>query len=243
MKKFFLSIFILLLIVILGVGYYLFQRKIYYRDFGILIPRDYTVHGIDVSRYQGFINWNQVAKMKDKDIQLKFAFIKATDGLSYTDIFFKINWYRCKQNGLKRGAYLYFHPSISGKKQALNFIKNVDLQKGDFAPVVDFEEAENLTKDEILKQLSSCLITLKKKYKCTPIIYANANFYEMYLQDDFSEYPIWIAHYNRLSSPRIKDDWQFWQHSCKGNVNGIKGDVDFNVFNGSYPELQEYCLE
>lgn len=168
--------------------------------------------------------------------------MKATDGLSYQDIFFKINWYRSKENGLKRGAYLYFHPGISGKKQALHFIKNVDLKKGDFAPVVDFEEAENLSKDVILKQLKDCLNTLKSKYKITPIIYANVNFYETYLQDGFYEYPIWIAHYNRIGNPRIKDGWQFWQHSCKGNVNGIKGDVDFNVFNGTWQQLQQYCL-
>ena len=66
-------------------------------------------------------------------------------------------------------------------------------------------------------------------------------FYKAYLKDDFAKYPFWIAHYGQLYRPRIDNKWHFWQYSCEGNVNGIKANVDFNVFNGSKADLEALC--
>ncbi len=240
-KRIILLVFSLLLIAAV-ILFYIWNRKIYYPNFGIRIPANYELHGIDVSRHQGWINWKQVAAMKDKDIRLKFCFIKATEGISHTDIFFKINWYRCKKNGIKRGAYLYFHPAKNGKLQAKQFIKTVSLEKGDFAPVIDFEETNDLSKAKIIQSLKLCITTLETKYGKKPIIYCNVDFYEQYVKDDFTDYPIWIAHYNRAFAPRINEQWSFWQHNCKGHVNGIASDVDFNVFSSNDSELSKLCL-
>src|ERR1043166_4310052 len=75
-----------------------------YPDFAIEIPLGYKIHGIDVSSYQGNIYWPAVARMKDQDVQIRFAFIKATEGLSNVDAQFKRNWQQAKETNITRGA-------------------------------------------------------------------------------------------------------------------------------------------
>ncbi|MFT6002758.1 MAG: lysozyme, partial [Flavobacteriales bacterium] len=116
-----------------------------YSEFGIKIPTQYKVHGIDVSHHQGRINWEMVNKMKDKDLSLDFAFIKATEGLSHKDRRFKYNWKNAKSQKIIRGAYHYFKPNVKAVKQANHFIRTVTLQKGDFPPVIDIEEKGNVS--------------------------------------------------------------------------------------------------
>ncbi len=86
-KRYFLLTVVIFVLGIFAGVFFLFNRKIYYPNFGIRIPANYSIHGIDVSRHQGWINWKQVAAMKDKDIRLRFCFIKATEGVSHTDVF------------------------------------------------------------------------------------------------------------------------------------------------------------
>ena len=75
-------------------------------------------------------------------------------------------------------------------------------------------------------------MTVEKQYGIKPVIYTNIDFYKNYLQNDFDDYPIWIAHYLQPEKPRIERKWSFWQHNESGRVNGIKTPVDFNVFSG-----------
>ena len=86
------------------------------------------------------------------------------------------------------------------------------------------------------------LNTLEAHYKVKPIIYTYAHFYTNYLSEGFDEYPLWIAHYFEPQGPRINKQWQFWQHSERGRVNGIKANVDFNVFNGDSMEFKQLLL-
>jgi lysozyme len=69
------------------------------------------------------------------------------------------------------------------------------------------------------------------------------DFYERYLGEDFDDYPLWVAHYYQLQQPRIKREWLFWQHSDKGNVNGIVNKVDFNVFNGDSSAFRSILVQ
>ena len=92
-----------------------------YKEFGISIPTQYSIHGIDVSRYQTTIAWDEVKNMKVQDIQLGFAFIKATEGNDLIDPFFKRNWKKAKESGMIRGAYHFFNPKKDGKMQAQHF--------------------------------------------------------------------------------------------------------------------------
>jgi lysozyme len=102
-----------------------------YPDFAIEIPLGYKIHGIDVSSYQGNIYWPAVAEMRDQDVQIKFAFIKATEGLINVDKQFRRNWQKAKEANITQGSISFFPGNKSGRMQAQNFIKNVKLQPGD----------------------------------------------------------------------------------------------------------------
>ena len=203
-----------------------------YREFGIPIPSSYEIHGIDVSKYQRRISWEAVKEMKVGPIQLSFAFIKATEGNTSGDSYFKRNWEKAKEAGIIRGAYHFFIASRDGKTQAQNFISRVSLETGDLPPVLDVEQTYGKSATVIRAEVKEWLETVEQYYGVRPIIYANVDFYEKYLAGYFDEYPLWVAHYLQPTQPRIRRKWIFWQHSEKGKVNGILSKVDFNVFNG-----------
>ncbi|MBL7766333.1 MAG: glycoside hydrolase family 25 protein [Chitinophagaceae bacterium] len=221
---------------------YLSQRHIEYPNFGISIPAGYTTHGIDVSRYQSNIDWEMVSNMRDQGQKISFAIIKATEGTNLTDPYFKKNWERIQDYPLMRGAYLYFHPRRGGKAQAEFFISKVHMESGDLPPVVDIEETNRANNELIQRELKACLDVLEKQYKVKPLIYTGADFYAQHLEGAFDDYPLWVAHYEQAEAPRIKRDWQIWQHNCKGRVNGIKAEVDFNVVNGNLYVLNDLCI-
>jgi lysozyme len=212
-----------------------------YNNFGIRIPKGYLTHGIDVSHYQRGINWPLVKKMRDNGLKIEFAILKSTEGVWNVDETLKTNWKEAKENGIKRGAYLYFHPSKNGTKQAEYFIKNTPLESGDLAPVIDIEESNGLGTPAIQKSLQAAITVLKEKYKCAPIIYCNADFYTQYLKDTFDDYPLWVAHY-KTAQPNIDRDWDIWQHSDDGHVNGIDGPVDFNVLKNGVLLWNRLCI-
>ena len=116
------------------------SRFVHYPAFGISIPENYLIHGIDVSKYQEIISWESVKEMKVRNVQLGFVFIKATEGIVNTDPQFKRNWKKSKQAGMIRGAYHFFLATKDGREQAENFISMVDLEEGDLPPVVDIEQ-------------------------------------------------------------------------------------------------------
>lgn len=204
-----------------------------YQGYGIWIPDNFTVHGIDVSRYQKRVNWSLVRKMKDGDITLKFAFIKATEGADLLDQQFVRNWKKARENNLVRGAYHFFSDASSGHEQAMHFIKHVKLLPGDLPPVLDVENFSGNDSEAFVNEIEIWLKVVKDYFHITPIVYSNASFYNKYLQDRFSEYPLWVAHYQNRKQPAVDRDWQFWQHNEGGRVNGINAFVDFNVFNGT----------
>jgi len=212
-----------------------------YSEFGIRIPTKYKTHGIDVSHHNGHINWKLVSQMKVDSIHVDFAFIKSTEGLTFKDKKFGYNWKNSKKNGVIRGAYHYFHPDKSGIEQAKHFAKVADLKKGDFAPVIDLEEDKGQSKATIIKESKAFMNYLEKQYGVKPILYTYHSFYQKYLVGEFDNYPLWLAHYH-ISNPK-NNVWNFWQHSDRGNVNGIKGKVDFNVFNRDASKLKNYTLK
>ena len=203
-----------------------------YPEFGIPIPAEYEIHGIDVSRYQQNISWDMVRDMDVRDIRLQFAFIKATEGIGNIDPYFKRNWRKTKEAGITRGAYHFFIATKDGKLQAQNFIKNVKLDSGDLPPVLDVEQRFAAKPDQLRKELKVWLDVVENYYNVKPIIYTYLDFYDKNLKGYFDDYPLWVAHYLQPHQPRISREWTFWQHSEAGHVNGIFSKVDFNVFNG-----------
>lgn len=204
----------------------------YYNAFGINIPASYTIHGIDVSNYQGYINWKMVKEMDANGQKIGFAFIKATEGLNDIDKQFKRNWQLATEANMPKGAYHFFLATKNGNKQATNFIKSVQLSQGDFPPVLDIEQLYGVKPALMRKRVKECLDSLEAHYKVKPIIYSYVDFYTNYLGKEFDEYPLWIAHYFAQDQPRINRNWIIWQHSEQGRVNGIASPVDFNVLNG-----------
>jgi lysozyme len=216
-----------------------------YKHFGIRIPGGFSVHGIDVSRYQSRVDWQRVKKMKVGDIRITFAFIKSTEGSWREDPEFGMNWENARKAGIIRGAYHFFLPNISPRDQAMLFMRTVKLRSGDLPPVVDIEETRGMDRAQIQRYTKEFLKILEKHYKIRPILYTNRDFYKQYFADhpDFKDYRFWIAHYhvNSLDMPG-EQDWHFWQHSDRGNVNGINENVDFNIFNGDSAQLRKLCV-
>lgn len=224
----------------------LLQRKtvpfIKYDAFGIDIPIEYEIHGIDVSKYQQQINWSMVRDMEVKGIRIGFAFIKATEGIMREDRLFDRNWKKTREAGLPRGAYHFFLATKSGKLQAKNFISSVDIEPGDLPPVLDVEQTYGVRSEVLRERCREWLDEVERHYKVKPIIYTNVEFYKQHLKGEFDDYPLWVAHYLQKNKPRISRDWQFWQHSESGRVNGIKGRVDFNVFNGDSTDFKNLLI-
>ncbi len=208
-------------------------------------PFGYSVHGIDVSKWQDEIDWSKLKARTTADdtLQFQFAFIKATEGVLLEDPMFEDNWKDARKSGIIRGAYHYFLPNISPKMQARNFISNVKLNKGDLPPVVDIEETNGKTKKVIVSQLKLYIKELEYHYRVKPIIYSNINFIENYLADDFSAYKFWVAHYycdELIVEERI--NWLFWQHNDKAGLFGCGYNVDVNVFNGNKKDLLKILI-
>jgi lysozyme len=214
-----------------------------YPAFGIDIPENYSIHGIDVSKYQSYIDWESVRDMKVKKIKIGFAFIKATEGLGRVDGQFRRNWLKVKEAGVTRGAYHFFIATKSGKAQAENFLSAVDFEKGDMLPVLDVEETYGATDEQLQKGVKEWLQTVEKQLHVKPIIYSNVSFYKNRLGKDFDDYPLWAAHYLQKDKPDIERKWIFWQYSESGHVNGILGNVDFNAFYGDSSAFRKWRIQ
>jgi len=197
----------------------------------------YSVHGIDVSAYQGRIDWPQVARQ-----QVRFAFIKASEGGTLRDARFRRNWREARAAGVLCGAYHYFQPNRDGAQQAALFIKTVPLRPGDLPPVLDVEAPRFHDVAELRRQVQQWLQAVRAHYGVSPILYSNYAFYRRYLAGHFDEYPLWLAHYEVAQPSLPAERWIIWQHSDEAYVPGIRGTVDFNVFQGSYDELLQLRL-
>lgn len=214
-----------------------------YRNFGIDMPRQYTVHGIDVSEYQDKIYWTQVADMRVGKQQVQFVFARATMGRNRTDDRFSQNRANAKAQALLFGAYHYFDPAQTAAEQAEHFLKIAKPQRGDLPPVLDIEEIRGRTPERLAEGLQIWLDAVEKATQTKPIIYTNIKFYKKYIEPYFKDYPLWIAHYyeDDLSMPS-NTAWAFWQHNDRAQINGICSDVDVNVYNGNLSDLRKILI-
>ncbi|SNR50851.1 lysozyme [Hymenobacter mucosus] len=192
----------------------------------------YSVHGIDVSAYQGRIDWREVAEHR-----VRFAFIKASEGVTLRDSRFQRNWEGARAAGIYRGAYHYFQPNSNPTRQANLFTDIVPLRPGDLPPVLDVEHAKFHDVAQMRRGVATWLRLVERHYGVRPILYSNYSFYRRYLAGHFDKYPLWLAHYE-VDQPRLpREKWIIWQHSDEAYVPGIRGTVDFNVFQGNFERL------
>lgn len=195
--------------------------------------------GVDVSHWQGTVNWSQV-----RSDNVTFAFMKATEGTNYTDPSLAQNWAGARQVGIFRAAYHFARPSIgSGPAQARYFVAKAGLfhGTGDLPPVLDLEVTGGLSPAALRTWVSSWLTTVEQLTGRTPILYFSPYFWIDHLGNStaFTRYPLWIAHYT-TNGPLVPGGWSrwtFWQRTSSGHVSGISGSVDMNRFNGTSAQL------
>jgi lysozyme len=184
-----------------------------------------SYYGIDVSQYQGDINWKEVRESKPT---INFVILRATMGTK-KDTKFKKNMKGARKNGFNVGAYHYYNPNISGQKQAKNYLATVKLRKGDIIPIVDLERlSTNQSTKKLKLGLKKWLDAVEKEYGVKPMIYSGASFYKKHLSKDFAEYPSWIAAYSKSNKSKAVENATIHQFSEKKKVKGIKGKVDGN---------------
>ena len=183
---------------------------------------DEIVEGIDVSHYQGIIDWPTV-----EGADIRFAYIKATQGTQWVDPRFVENWSAVARTSIRRGAYHFLEPDVDGTAQAKHFLKTVKLKEGDLLPVVDVE-----TKGPNLRvNLEKFLNEVKRQTKLDAMIYVAPAFWNDHLETarkDAWPNPLWIAEYG-VSTPKAAGSlgpWLVWQYEQDGRVPGIKGPVD-----------------
>lgn len=207
------------------------------RNFQILSKHKNKAIGIDISEYQGNINWQKV-KMIDEIYEINFVLIRATAGKDRVDAEFADNWENVKAKNMIRGAYHYYRPNENSLEQANFFIKTVKLKKGDLPPVLDIEKLpENQSLDSLKIGLKRWLLKVENFYGVKPIIYSGDKYFTDFLEKQFSNYTFWIANYS-IFDENIDKSWQFWQFTENANVDGIKGNVDLNIFNGTKNQLK-----
>jgi len=215
-----------------------------YKSYAIRIPRNFSIHGIDVSSYQGKIDWKKVKAMQEDSVHVTFAFIKATEGISSVDAYFQRNWREAPKAGIVCGAYHYFIPRKSGLWQARFFLQTVKFEEGDLPPVVDVEDLSGQTPEKMRAELSDFIRHVEKKTGVKPIIYSGLVFYRDYLKGHFDGYPLWIAHYYQAElKAGSGTKWQFWQHSDKARITGISHVVDFNAYKGDSVSFQQMLIK
>lgn len=208
----------------------------------------YPVRGIDVSHYQGEIDWGLVAGQG-----IDFVYVKATEGSSHVDERFAGNMAGAREAGVFAGAYHFFSFDSPGISQAEHFIRTVEPFKGMLPPAVDVEfygdKKKNPPKAENVEtELRAYLNQVEQAFGTKPVIYATMEAWELYIKGRFDEYPLWIR--NILREPALQpaaeggqeQSWTFWQYTDRGRLNGYSGEetfIDLNVFCGSEEEWQQ----
>ncbi|OJU50375.1 MAG: hypothetical protein BGO03_15650 [Mesorhizobium sp. 61-13] len=211
-------------------------------NFGRVKPKHYAVHGVDVSRWQGDIDW---AKLRSQGAN--FAFIKATDGGDHLDPMFMKNWRGADAAGIKRGAYHFFYWCRVASQQADWFIRNVPKVEGALPPVIDVEwNGESSCKRrpspaQVREKMQVFMDRLEQHYGQRPIIYTAPDFYADNLRGAFPNHPFWLRavaqHPSKVYPGR---NWLFWQYSGSGLSQGVNGRIDLNVFQGSEAEWRRW---
>ncbi|RCX22618.1 lysozyme [Fontibacillus phaseoli] len=199
--------------------------------------------GIDVSRWQGSINWPKV-----KADGISFAFIKATQGTAWVDPQFKVNASGAKAAGLLIGAYHFMDAAIleSAKQQARHFAKTIQASgiRFDLPPVMDYENnPAGLSKSQINAVADAFLKEVQKLTGIVPIIYTGNAFAQQF-QPSLGQYPLWVARYSSNVPYDVPawNRWDFWQYSDSGKVAGIAGNVDLNEYKGSLDDMKANYL-
>jgi lysozyme len=198
------------------------------------------VRGVDVSYYQGTIDWNAA-----KGDGIAFAFIRVSDGTGFYDPQFDANWANAKSAGVIRGAYQFFRPNQDAVAQADLMLAHMTLEPTDLPPVLDVEVDGGQSSATIIAGIHAWIDHVHAATGRTPIIYTAHYFWGASVgTSEFAAagVPLWVANYGP-SCPNLPDQWsawQFWQDADNGTVAGISGGVDTDQWNGTLGDLTSW---
>ncbi|MBR2863441.1 MAG: glycosyl hydrolase family 25 [Bacteroidaceae bacterium] len=195
------------------------------------VPYNRFKEGIDVSRYQGIIDWDQVAG----SYLISYAYLKATEGASLVDKTYARNLKEAKRVGLSVGSYHFYRPNISWQEQFDNLTSVVKRDEQDLIPIIDIEHRGRVSGKKFIADLEKFIKKVTKHYGKKPLLYTFHNFYNKYLSGCFPDYPWMIARY-REDRPILNDgkDYVVWQYTASGVMPGVEGDVDRSKIMGDY---------
>lgn len=206
----------------------------------VVCPDGDTLPGIDISKWQGDVDWEAVAADG-----IVFAFVRVSDGLNTPDNYFDQNWAQARAAGIYTGVYQFFRPSQDPIAQADLLLDRMGpLGPDDLPPVIDVEDAGGLSGAQITDAIHTWIDRVESQLGVTPLIYTGRYFWQDNVgSSDFSDYPLWIAHYTQ-GCPNIPDQWSDWvfhQYTDSGSVAGVSGNVDMNTFNGDLTALLDFA--
>ena len=220
---------------LIGIGYF---------GYNAVINRELNINkwftsgqmlGVDVSSYQENVDFN---KLKEQGVE--FAYIKATEGATHTDTSFAQKWSDAESAGVLTGAYHFFSYGVDGAEQAKNFIETMVDLTDKLIPAVDMELSMKEVMDPpeidvVVDGLKEFMKVVEEEYGVKPMIYAQKDYYDKYLAEDFSEYPRWVRNVFYPVMVDVGNDWTVWQYHDKGELEGYEGEkyIDMNVLNGS----------
>jgi lysozyme len=206
---------------------------------------DGWLEGVDVSHWQGPIDWMQVAAAGKR-----FAIAKVTEGQTYVDPMFTTNHLAARAAGVPITGYHFAYPLPTYPLttpddpivQADWFVMNANLQPGDLIPALDLETTNGLSITDLQSWVAAWLGEVSARLQVRPMIYTSPNFWKKYMGDttmfaDMGYTVLWIAHWY-VANPTLPASnwsgrgWTFWQYDNRGSVPGIGGNVDLDRYNG-----------
>lgn len=213
-------------------------------DFGGPLPGNFAVHGIDVSKYQGEIDWERV-----RDSGVQFAWIKSTEGGDQLDSKFMRNWAAARAVGLPRGAYHFVYWCRPWQQQMAFMERNVPVEPDALPPVLDVELTptsptckRTLYPEPTIREMRGMLEEMERHYGKKPVIYSTVDFYAGILSGGaLNDYPIWVRSTKYHPSVRYAGRrWHFWQYQSDAHIDGIRNKVDRNAFFGTPEQWAEF---
>lgn len=189
------------------------------------LPPNFESHGIDISRYQGEIDWEVLFDQTDSIIS--FIYCKATEGVSHVDEHYKRNKEALREHNKAFGVYHFFTPSLNAESQAEHFLNNYSPNGNELPPVLDVE-TESVADEKLVARMQEWLNIVERRTGKRPIIYTSYHFYKTKFKSEFKNYQFWIANYSHRNDRMLDERIIHWQYSDKGGVPGIEGPVDLN---------------
>lgn len=206
-------------------------------------PFNFQVHGVDVAKYQGNLDWRTL-----KRNGISFAFIKATEGGDLLDTHFTRNLNGAHHAGIPSSAYHFYYFCTSAQKQAEWFIRNVPKKSGSLPHVLDMEWNNHSPTcrlrppaETVRKEMEIFMRIIKQHYGKRPIIYTTVDFHQQNLAGHFKNDIFWLR--SVKAHPKVVypgRSWAFWQYTGTGRISGANGDIDLNVFAGTKAQWREW---